>query len=360
MPATKPVLLACLADASAVARAAGDGPRAISAIEEVAQIEEASGLGRSDGYADTLMLLARAHAQAGQYGQALAASERGLTLRAEIGRLGSTGAFNAGIAHGSVLRDGGQPSRALTWLQEHLARHGSGGAGPTPGAEHELALTLLRLGRPGDALPRLERIRGALAGAGDSSMLRASLVASVVGLTDAGQLEHARRLLEEAAPLYHSLRGGKQYAARVYLFAAAHLALAEGDIAAARTALDEARAIVSGVPNPGDPAWRFVHVYDARLALAERRFDDAARLATAALDLSRHQAIDPAASVSIGEALVLRAQALAAAGDADRAREDALAALTHFERTGAGGVPAAAAARRLRAEGPAVRGRARP
>jgi serine/threonine-protein kinase len=356
MPATKPVLLACLADASAVARSAGDGPRAIATIEEAARIEEASGLGRTDGYADTLMILARAHGQAGQYGQALAASERGLTLRAEIGRTGSTGAFNAGIVHAGILREGGQPSRALNWLRDLLERSRTAGGGPraTPGAEHELALTLLRLGRPGDALLRLEPIRAALAEGGESAMLRTTSIASVLALTDAGHVERARLMLQEAAPLYQSLRRTKQYGARLYLLAATHLALARGDLEGARSALDEARAILSSVPSPGDPAWRLVHGYDARLALAERRFDDAVRLATVALDLSRQQAIDPAASVSIGEDLVLRAQALAAAGDATRAREDAAAALPHFEKNGAGGHPAAAVARTVERTGSAV------
>lgn len=122
----------------------------------------------------------------------------------------------------------------------------------------------------------------------------------------------------------------KQYTARLFLFARAHLALAQGDAGEAQAAIDEARATLSTLPNPGDPAWRWIHAYAARLALHQRRYEDARQAASAALALSRQQAIDPAASLFVGEDLVTVAQASRALGDIDRARENARAAMAHF------------------------------
>ena len=85
--------------------------------------------------------------------------------------------------------------------------------------------------------------------------------------------------------------------------------------------------------NEDDPAWRVFHFYAARAALAERRYDEAATAARAALRLSQQQAIDPDASVFVGEDLLVQAEVLAAQGQAPTAREAAQRAVTHLEKT---------------------------
>ena len=267
-------------------------------------------------------------------------------LREEIGRSGSVGMVGNQTIHAIILRDGGQPSRALRIFEDLLGRHRSlgGDLQSVPAIEYDAALTLLRLGRPAEALPLFEDVMAAAGKRGDAVLTRGGSVGTVLALTDTGQLARARSLLLETEPLYVRLRAGKQYVARLCLFAMAHLSLAQGDAAGARAAIEEARSILRLLPNPGDPAWRVVHTYSARLALHERRFDDWVRSATEALQLSQEQALDPAASVYVGEDLVLRAQSRQASGDLVRAREDARLALQHFEATGATAHPAGIAA----------------
>ena len=51
--------------------------------------------------------------------------------------------------------------------------------------------------------------------------------------------------------------------------------------------LEEARRLLAKLKNEGDPAWRVFHFYSARVALEQRRYDDAVTAARAALRLSR-------------------------------------------------------------------------
>ena len=86
--------------------------------------------------------------------------------------------------------------------------------------------------------------------------------------------------------------------------------------------------------NDTDPASRLYHSYAARLALGQRRFPDAEQSATAALRLSQLQAIDPEASIFVGEDLLTHAQALAGLGDTNRTRTEARRAMALIEKVG--------------------------
>jgi hypothetical protein len=169
----------------------------------------------------------------------------------------------------------------------------------------------------------------------------------VLALSDTTQLRRAEALLRETEPLYARLRAEQQYTARQFLFAAAHLALARGDAARASACLDEAALLLAKLKNESDPAWRVFHLYSARVALAQRRYDAAVTAARAALRLSRQQAIDPGASLFVGEDLLVEAQGLAALGDAGPAREAAQAAVIHLEKIAGPAHPGVARARAL-------------
>jgi serine/threonine-protein kinase len=331
-PIPKPILLSCLADASAIARAVGDSARAIATVEEIKQIEEASGLGRTDGYSDTLLILSRAYSQAGRYRDAARAAERSLELRGEIGRGDTPGANNTRSIHATILREGGQPQRALPILENLFSQHVARGGAPqsNPALEYEIGLTLVRLGRVQESLPWLSRASAGAGERGDATLIRAAAVARILALSDAGDLTQAASLLKETESLYARLRADQQYTARQFLFAKAHLGLAQGNAAGVQEALDEARTIVAKLPNLKDPAWRSIHVYAARLALHQQRYEDARKAAGEALTLSQQQAIDPAGSIFVGEDLVTRALAYQALGDLERARDDARAAVPHL------------------------------
>jgi serine/threonine-protein kinase len=324
-PLPTAVLASCLADESAIARLAGDSRRALSAIEEVRRLEEADGRTRTDEHADTLLLLARAYGQTGRYRDGVEAATRSADLRTELGRADTPGMMNVTTIGATLLRDGGRPDRALPILQELLARHVARGGAPEsiPPLEYDIALTLVRLGRPVDALPLLERSGTAARSRGDATLIRATSVARIIALADAGRLEEAATLRRELEPMYVRLRADRQYIARLFLFAAAHLALARGNLQDAHQAVEEARAVVARVNNSTDPAWRFVHFYAAQIALRAGRPDEARDAAAAALEYSRRQAVDPDASVFIAEDLTLRALAFQALGRLAEAARDA-------------------------------------
>jgi eukaryotic-like serine/threonine-protein kinase len=331
-PQPAEILISCLADQSAIARLAGDSPRAIASIEEVRRLEEASGLIHTDNHTDTLLLLARAYSQAGRYREASKVAARSVELRIVIGRADTPGMMNMKVIQATILRDGGQPNQALTILngerERHLSRGGS--AESIPALDYDLALTLVRLGRPAEALPMLAEANASARARGDVTLIRASAVGRILALTDMGQLAEARTLLDETESLYARVRTEQQYTARSFLFAKTQLALARGDAASATAALDEARGLLAKLNNDDDPAWRFFHSYAGRLALQQKRYQDAQSAATAALRLSRLHAIDPDASVFVGEDLVVRALASQALGDASAASQDAKGAVAHF------------------------------
>jgi hypothetical protein len=170
---------------------------------------------------------------------------------------------------------------------------------------------------------------------------------SILALSDTGQLARASGLLAETEPLYTRLRAEQQYTARQFLYAGAHLALAQGDPGKTSAYLEEARRLLARLKNEDDPAWRVFHSYAARAALAERRYDAAGAAARAALRLSLEQAIDPRVSVFVGEDLLLEAEALMAQGQAPGARDAAQRAVAHLEKTAGPKHPAVERARAL-------------
>jgi serine/threonine-protein kinase len=348
-PQSTEILISCLADESAIARLAGDSTRAIAAVEEVRRLEEEKGLVRTDSHTDTLLLLARAYSQAGRYREAAAAAARSVELRIELGREDTPGMMNVRTIQATVFREGGQPQRALPILSSALATHTSRGGAPAsiPALEYETGLTLVRLGRAGEALPFLSRAGAAARARGDATMIRASSVMSILALSDTGQLPRAAVLLVETEPLYTRLRAEQQYTARQFLFAGAHLALAQEDAGKASAYLEETRRLLAKLGNEDDPAWRVFHFYAARAALAGRRYDEAATAARAALRLSQQQAIDPEASVFVGEDLLVQADVLLAQGETPRGREAAQRAVTLLEKTAGPKHPAVERARGL-------------
>ena len=346
-PLPTEILASCLADESAIARLAGDSPRAIAAVEEVRRIEEAGGQVRTDTHTDTLLLLSRAYGQAGRYREAAAAAARSVEIRIDIGRAETPGMMNMKIIQATLLRDGGKPNEALPILQGELARHASRGGSPEsiPPLEYETALTLVRLGRPAEALPLVSRANASARTRGDATLIRATSVVRIIALTDTGQLAEARSLLHQTESLYARLRADRQYTARQFLFAQTHVALAGGDLVTASAAIAEATALLAKVQNATDPAWRFVHFYAARLAVHQQRYAEAQRSARAALQFSRQQAIDPEASIFVGEDLLIHAQASKALGDAVSAQQDAQAAMAQFAAVAGPNHPSSEAAR---------------
>ena len=324
-PSPKGTLIACLADASAIARLGGDGARAIATAERIRDLEVDAGIARTATHADTLLILARAYALAGRFADAAATAERGMALHAALGTVQTPAANNLRAILATIWRDGGQPARALVLQDALLAEHAArGGAARTlASVVSDRALVLSLLGRPDEALPVVTAALEDARARGDAALTRASAVERLRALVGSGQLVPARKLADETAAHYAVARTERSYLARRYLIALAELALAEGDLAAGQRAIDEVVVILNATGGPRDPAMRAAHALGARLALARGEFDTAHELAELTLVQARAEAIDAAASLFVGEGLVLRSQARAGRGDAAGARADA-------------------------------------
>jgi tetratricopeptide (TPR) repeat protein len=78
--------------------------------------------------------------------------------------------------------------------------------------------------------------------------------------------------------------------------------------------LERAAALIASRRQPTNPDARELEVLRSASLMAKQLYADAAQHAQAALELARISAVDPKSSAWIGEALVLRARAEAAAG----------------------------------------------
>jgi tetratricopeptide (TPR) repeat protein len=327
----------CLADESAIARLAGDGARAVAAIEEAVQLERQAGLARTESHADSLFSLARAYGQSGRFREAVDAAQHSLDLRRDLGQAGSAGMANVRTIMATLLRDGGRVDLALAALDALRAADRV----PSATLAFHHAATLVEAGRLGEALPMLARVQQEAKDLNDRTTARAAAMARVSALAARGTLDEARRVLADAEVLYDELRAERSYGVRRLLAARIDLALAADDVPAAERGLGELDGLLEGLGNASDPAWRAAHGQAARVALKQQRFERALQRAEAALALANRQAIDPERSVFVGEALLLRARARQGLGDAGGSARDAAAAAWHLQARGA--APAAGA-----------------
>ncbi len=348
-PAPLGTLVRCLADASAIDRLTGNARGAIAAAERIRDIDQAAGIDSSINHADTLMILARAHAMEGRYREAVDSIQKGLAIHARVGSDQSPGANNLRSTLAVVLMEGGQPLDAAeildNLLRDHRARGGSDEITATVAYQH--ALSAMRSGRLVDVVQELERSLEAARRRDDSGLVRATSLALGQALAALGRHEEAHAVMEATASLYASVRSDLGYPARLFALARADIELARGDVGASLSALDEAERILRRNASGLDPTWRQLSALRARAALAAQEPAQALEHATSALHMARQQALDLQASLYVGEGLLLVARAKAALGDESAAALDAKQALRHLEATAAPSHPGVELARDL-------------
>jgi serine/threonine-protein kinase len=346
-PPPTATVIACLGDASAIARLAGDVPRAVETAERIRRIELDAGIGATATHADTMVIVSRAYALGGRHRDAIAAAEHGIALHTRLGSAQTPSANNLRALLATYWRDGGQPARALAIQDALLADHAArgGASGTLASVAHDRVLSLVQLGRHDEALPAATQVLADARALGDTALQRAASTARLLALTGAGRLDEARVAGAETASLYAAARVERRYTARLPVLALAELALANGEPDAAQARLDEAAALLTG--GEDDAAMRPLQALRARVAFARRQPDAALAAAGRALGLARAQAADPAASLFVAEALLLRAEARALRNEADAARADALEAQAQLHGSVGSGHPLVATAQRL-------------
>jgi tRNA A-37 threonylcarbamoyl transferase component Bud32 len=331
-PLPTPTLVACLADASAIARLSGDGATAIRAAERIRDIEVAAHIEASSTHADTQLILARAYGMVGRWRDAEATARHGLEILRALGNVDSPSANNLRQVRAVTLREGGQPAEAVRVLQAMLDQHAARGGTPrsATSTRHELGASLLRAGRTTDAAQSLRPVVDDAQALGDTSVVRAASVGLITALAASGDVDAARTAARRTLPLYATLRAERSYPLRLLSFALAELELAAGDTTAAAAHIDDAAQVLAQA-HADDPGHRVVQALRARVAWAAGRPDEALVAASRALQMSQRLSIDASSSTLIGEDLLLAAQAKAALGDAAGARADAALAVRHIE-----------------------------
>lgn len=243
---------------------------------------------------------------------------RNVALVSEMGRA-DTGAYFAyvnGVC--SALRNGGQPTRAVAYIDGSTdkVRHDSGYTDMGVGSESCWALSRLDRGEPQEAEAAILDAASKAEQGGvtyQAALLRASAVIAALARADLATAENrwAELLPDEEHRLAANEKGTEVVR---LLLVSARLDIARNRPDEALKSLETAGALIASRQQRTNPDARELEALQSLALMAEHHYIEAAQHAQAALELARLSAVDPKSSSWIGEALVLRARAEAAAG----------------------------------------------
>jgi serine/threonine protein kinase len=323
----------CATAEAFVVQAQGDFARAIDRLRTTIADLDRAGMHGSSRYLATSNDLARALAIAGQYREAWEVGSRNVALGSEMGRA-DTGAYLAyvnGVCF--ALRNGGQPSRAVAYIDAGTAkvRHDAGYADMGVGSESCWALSRLDRGEPQQAETAILEAASKAEQGGityQAALLRASAVIAALARADlaTAEIRWAQLLPDEEHRLAANEKGIEVVG---LLLVSARLDMARHQPDEALKSLERAGALIASRRQRTNPDARELEALRTSVLLAKQRYVEAEQHAQAALELAQTSAVDPKSSSWIGEALVLRARAEAAAGR-KAASATAQEALTHL------------------------------
>jgi eukaryotic-like serine/threonine-protein kinase len=331
----------CLMQEAIVERTAGNAARAVVLLEQAVDGERRAGRSEQAVFVELLNTLVRSYYDAGRYRDVVQAARAASASITRLGLERTSHQETASALEAMALREGGRPLDALALLK----KSGSEGTNVRLSMRVQYATTLQQLQRLDGFLALLDGLLVAARAQDVGGVDRAIRLLQVQTLADLGRWREAREPLAEAEALFAPLRKERRYNARAFSFVRAHWALAADDLAQAQEAVDEARAIVVATAQRDDPAWHRVHHLQARVHLAHGRAAEALGGAEEALALSQRRAIEPEASLTVAEDLLLRARALHALGQRDAARADSRTAQRHAEAAAGADHPLVARAR---------------
>jgi len=247
----------------------------------------------------------------------------------------------------TFLNRGGRRQEALARSGEVLEQSRAKGLPENHTQMVYHAILLVGMGRPEAALPILDDASRAFAAQQMKFDQLQVEIWAADALVEMGDARAARERLDRSWPAIEAQIAARNAAMTKGLRVRATILAAEGRAEEARSAVEQAVAIIvdSGSPTytGAGPVFRTA----AEMALACG--DPAAALERAgrALDAVARNAIDPTGSADIGEVLLTRARIAAATGHPDDAHRDASDALRHFQATLPTDHPLARSARAL-------------
>jgi serine/threonine-protein kinase len=328
------IVAACADSAALVWQAQGDYGQAVARERAAQQMLVDAGMYAASRYTSTTNNLGRALIFAGDYRGGWWVMRDLLTLMREIGR-SDTSSYWAMLSNACrALVGGGQPQQAVRLIDQALtgARRGDPGFEPPFYVAGCRAAAATLAGDP-TADAQLVRATQAAGAAGYLASQTFYPAMTVISALERNELAAAdSRWAALASGETHALAAGNQSAEAVRLLLVhARLDLAHGRIDAASHRLGIARSLIAARRQPINPDSYDLEVLTARAAMQNGDYANAARYAASAVALANAAAVDDTSSAWVGEALLARAQAEKALGQADAAAADARAALRHLE-----------------------------
>jgi serine/threonine protein kinase len=324
----------CATAESFVVQEGGNFARAIDHLRTAVAALDRAGMHGASRYLATSNDLAGALAMAGQYHEAWEIWNRNVALMSEMGRA-DTNSYLANV-NGvcSALRKGGQPTRAVAYIDAGTAKVRQDAAYADMAASIESCWALSRLdrGEPQQAEPAILEAANKAERGGityQAALLRASAVIAALARADlpTAELRWSMLLPDEERRLAANEKGIEVVR---LLLVSARLDIARHRPDEALKSLERAGTLIASRQQRTNPDARELEALRSSALLAEQRYVEAEQHAQAALELARISAVDPKSSSWIGEALVLRARAEAAAGR-KAAPATAQEALRHLE-----------------------------
>lgn len=308
----------CATAEAFVVQADGDFARAIDRLRTTVADLDRAGMHGASRYLAASNDLARAFAIAGQYYEAWEVGSRNVALVSEMGRADTNAylAYVTGVC--SALRNGGQPTRAVAYIDASTAkvRHDAAYADMGAGSESCWALSRLDRGEPQQAEAAILEAASKAEQGGvtyQAALLRASAVIAALARGDlaTAEVRWADLLPDEEHRLAANEKGIEVVR---LLLVSARLDMARHRPDEALKSLERAGALIASRRQRTNPDARELEALRSSALIAKQSYVEAEQHAQAALDLARISAVDPKSSSWIGEALVLRARAEAAAG----------------------------------------------
>jgi len=329
-----PALTAECAGAEAfVAEADGDFTRAAAALRKAVNTLEHSGWYGSSPFISTSSDLARALTMAGDFHGAWEVQSRIISLTRDLGR-GNTSGYYAMVNVGcTILRDGGQPHRAVELVDSVLKdAHGTAADVDFPSyLKGSRAMAEIVAGGSEQAVATLLQAADSArrSGALYWTLFQALLVTAAL---DHGDLQTADARWLALAPVEEQMLATGQRGIDTVrlLLVHARLEIDHGRSASAARLLDRAAGLIASRGQPTNPDARVAELLRARLLFMDRAYQEAAVHAGRAVQLARAGAVDPQSSAWVGEALLWQARAESALGRGEVAAATARAALDHL------------------------------
>jgi serine/threonine protein kinase len=323
----------CATAEAFVVQAEGDFARAIDRLRATVADLDRAGMHGAARYLAASNDLARALSIGGQYHEAWEVGSRNVTLVSEMGRADTNAylAYVNGVC--AALRYGGQPTRAVAYIDASTAkvRHDAAYADMGAGSESCWALSRLDRGETQQAEAAILEAASKAEQGGVTfvaALLRASAVIAALARADlaTAEVRWAALLPDEEHRLAANEKGIEVVR---LLLVSARLDMARNRPDEALKSLERAGELIASRRQRTNPDARELEALRSSALLAKQRYVEAAQHAQAALELAKISAVDPKSSAWIGEALVLRARAEAAAGR-KTASATAREALTHL------------------------------